>query len=462
MIKIYNTLYGSKEALVLSRKKIKMFVCGPTVYDRIHIGNARTLVAFDIIVRYLRSRGYRILYLVNITDVDDKIIVRAEQEGVSWSVISKKYEKLFHQDMQRLNVAAVNAYPRATDHIPEIVKQVQTLIKKGHAYLISNDGWYFDLSTFPEYGKLSRRTAEQAEDATTRIDSSDRKRNRGDFCLWKLASSDAKEKGEPVWKTALGDGRPGWHIEDTAMTEHFFGPQYDIHGGAVDLKFPHHEAEIAQQEAASGKKPFVKLWMHAGFLLVRGEKMSKSKGNFVTMEEILADHSPDVFRMMVFSHHYRSPLDYRAEVSEQAKKNLNDILSFLAKLDFVSQNSYGARRIDLTKYKDVFFAAMDDDLNSPQAMAALFDLMADAHKDIWSLSKLQAKAIRKFLAEILSMLGFRDIDIKIPSKIAKLARKREISRKNKQFMQADALRKETEALGYSIEDTPLGPLVLPR
>lgn len=462
MLHIYNTLSGGKEPFPKAAKRVKMFVCGPTVYGEPHIGNGRTFMNHDLIVRYLRSRGYKIFYLQNITDVDDKIILRAAEEGVSWKTIARRYEKVYKDNLKVLNITSINKHARATDHIGDIVRQVRTLARKGHAYLIPDDGWYFDLASFPEYGKLSRRTALQAEDAVTRIDASDRKRNRGDFCLWKLAGPDDATKGEPVWKTHLGAGRPGWHIEDTAISEHYFGPQYDIHGGGIDLKFPHHEAEIAQQESASGKKPFVRVWMHSGFLLVDGKKMSKSAGNFLTLSDLLARHSPDAFRMMVLSTHYRSPMDYTEAASQAAAKNLADLRAFLEKLRFVEKNGHGQNIVPLETWKNKFHAAMEDDLNTPEAMAAVFGLMKEVNQGIWKISARDAREARRWLRSTLAMLGFKHIDITIPSKIHRISRRRELSRRNEQFMQSDALRKEAEALGYSIEDTPLGPFALPR
>ena len=328
-MQIYDTLSGKKKELKKPLfKSIKMFVCGPTVYDTPHIGNARTFVTFDILVRYLRSRKFKIFYLQNITDLDDKIINRARENGIIPEQLAKKYEDEFLQTMDQLGVCSVNQYAKATDFIPQIVVQVRKLISKGKAYKIDGDGWYFDISTFPNYGKLSRRTVEQAEDGVSRIDESDKKRNRGDFCLWKFsrALSDAEVKeGEPVFAASIGAGRPGWHIEDTAITESFLGPRYYIHGGAQDLKFPHHEAEIAQQESISGKHPLAKIWMHVGFLKLSGKKMSKSEGNFLTITQLLEKHSPNTFRLLVFSHHYRSPIDYTPSLIKENEKNLSHL-----------------------------------------------------------------------------------------------------------------------------------------
>ena len=459
MVKLYDTLSGKKEKLP-EEPKLRIFVCGPTVYDHPHIGNVRTFVTFDLFVRYLRSQKLNVFYLQNITDIDDKIIDRAGQEGVAWDEIARRYEKIFMADMKRLEVISVDRYARATDFIPEIVKQVRRLIETGHAYLIEGDGWYFDLSTFPDYGKLARRTVTQAEDGTSRIDMSDKKRNRGDFALWKFS-----KEGEPEWETELGRGRPGWHIEDTAITEHFFGPQYDVHGGGMDLKFPHHEAEIAQQESASGLKPFVKIWMHVGFLTVNGEKMSKSLKNYVTLDEVLTKHSPAAFRMMVFMHHYRSPFDYTETLAATAEKNLDSLALFAAKLDRAAQDAGGRRRESkgaVPHLTEEVYAALADDFNTPKALAAVFAYMAALQKKIWNLAPEEAGAIAEGLRELFLTFGIALETPLIPGNISKLAEERELSRTNKQFGQSDALRKEINALGYEIEDTPQGPFLWPQ
>ncbi len=459
MISIFNTLSGVKEPLP-KKKELKLFVCGPTVYDYSHIGHARTYVAFDNIVRYLKSRKIKLFYLQNITDIDDKIIARADERNVSWEKISKDFEKAYYRDMKALGVKSVTKYARASDYIKEIEKQVKTLIKKGYAYEIPWDGWYFDLSKFPEYGKLSHRTIGQATDGVSRIDSSNNKRNTGDFCLWKFS-----REGEPSWKSTLGEGRPGWHIEDTAISETFFGPQYDIHGGAVDLKFPHHEAEIAQQESASGKRPFVKIWMHTGFLLINGEKMSKSLGNFTTIRDFLAKHSAETLRMMIASHHYRSPIDYTENLAEQAKASLKRIRNFLARLGMINKSGAVSAEVKnlISAADQSFETAMEDDFNSPEALASIFNLLNGLEKVIWNLNKSEASLIKKVLVKKMEIFGIPlGKPSKIPSKITELAKKRELFRKSKQFIQSDAIRKELDALGYIIEDTPAGPLVLKK
>ncbi|MDE2001305.1 MAG: cysteine--tRNA ligase [Patescibacteria group bacterium] len=457
MVKIFNTMSGAKEDLP-HKDELHLFVCGPTVYDFSHLGHARTYLAFDIITRYLRSRGKKVEYLQNITDIDDKIIERSKTQKISWKRLARDFEKAYKADMKSLGITAVSIYARATDFIPEIVAQVRTLIAKKNAYEIPGDGWYFDLTTFPDYGKLSHRTAAQANDSMSRIDASDKKRNAGDFCLWKFSKKD-----EPSWKTELGTGRPGWHIEDTAISEKFFGPQYDLHGGAVDLKFPHHEAEIAQQESASGKKPFVRIWMHAGFLLINGEKMSKSLGNFTTIRDFLNRHNADTLRMMIASHHYRSPINYTDELAEQAKASLQRIAHFRARLRLIRKAGTISPLVEngILQAKEKFTKSMDDDFNTPDALAALFELMNSLETSFWNLTRPEARALEAFYEEMLALLGFSAQKApSVPREIAQKAKEREAFRIHKQFIQSDAIRKELDALGYSIEDTPAGPLVL--
>ena len=467
-MKIFDTLTGEKKELVQPAspnasqggpkdRPLNLFVCGPTVYDYPHIGNLRAFLSFDIIVRYLRSRGFSIFYLQNITDIDDKIIQRAKDEAVTWQQVSQKYEDIFRKNLQQLNITSVDQYAKATDFIPQIIEQVQRLIKNGNAYKIDSDGWYFDLTTYPEYGQLARRTVAQAEDGVTRVDNSDKKKNAGDFCLWKFS-----KEGEPSWPSPeLGEGRPGWHIEDTAITEKFFGPQYDIHGGGVDLKFPHHEAERAQQEAASGKKPFVNIWMHGGHLLINGQKMSKSLGNFTILDDLLKKMSADAFRMMLVMHHYRSPIDYTPDVAHAATKTLSDLNALLAKLAIAKGDS-SKKKIDIVAFEKDLAEAMDDDLNTPKALAVIAELTTAVNKQIWNFSEGQAKQITQLLTKTFAAFGITLAPPSIPPEVSKLAQERELSRVNKQFAQSDALRNQIEQLGYVVEDTPAGPLVLPK
>lgn len=464
---LYNTLSETKIPLPWpnrSGKPLRIFVCGPTVWSDPQIGNARTFVFFDMFVRYLRALGVDVLYVQNITDIDDKIINRANEEGVGWEEVARKYEQVFMNNVAQLGITSVTMFARATSYIPEIVKQVEKLVKRKHAYLIEGDGYYFDLKSFPDYGKLSHRTVAQAEDGVSRIDDSKKKRNAGDFCLWKL--SDETNEREPGWKTDLGYGRPGWHIEDTAITEHFFGPQYEIHGGAMDLKFPHHEAELAQQEAASGKKPFVKVWMHGGFLTVNGKRMGKSNNNFITIDDLLAKHSPTAFRMAIFMHHYRSPFDYTEKLMKTAEKNLRDIATFVEKITFAASVKT-AKDLDpvvmeqFTILKQTFAEAMADDMNTPKALGSIFEFINSVQKKIWAINKIDAKSIALEIRAMFAAVGIELATFKIPRKIKAKVKEREALKSSKQFMQSDALRNELLAVGYGIEDTPVGPFVYP-
>ncbi len=296
MMKIYNTMTRKKEEFKpLKENRIKMFVCGPTVYDKSHIGHGRTYISFDVIARYLKYKGYSVFYLQNITDIDDKIIKRADELGVEPLKLAKEFENRYIEDMETLGVENVNFYARAMEHLDEIINQIQTLVDKNFAYETPT-GVYFDEEKFPDFGKLSNRNIEELN--VHRVNPDPTKRNPGDFALWK------KRDENPAWDSPWGKGRPGWHIEDTAISETYFGGHFDIHGGGLDLIFPHHEAEIAQMESATGKKPMVKYWLHTGFLNVSGEKMSKSLGNFITINELLKEYDPQVFRFFVLSTHY--------------------------------------------------------------------------------------------------------------------------------------------------------------
>jgi len=332
---------------------------------------------------------------------------------------------------------------------------VERLIDKGYAYRIDGDGWYFDIAKDPDYGKLSGRTTEQAEDGVSRIDESVNKKNKGDFCLWKFSAED-----EPRWPSALGAGRPGWHIEDTAISEFYFGPQYEIHGGGVDLKFPHHEAEIAQQECASGKKPFVQIWVHTGALLVEGKKMSKSLGNFITIRDFLKKHPAVVLRWLVLSHHYRSPLDYSERARAQATAELENIymLSLQAREE-KKHDTEDPSSIAMAEWKERFNAALDDDLNTPKAIAVIFDMFKD--------KALTAAAKGALIGIFDGVLGLNIdrviIQIEaIPPEMTEKFREYQELRSNKQFIQSDALRKEIEGLGYVVRDTADGSSLTKR
>ena len=489
MIQLYNTLTKTKERLISrNEKKIQMFVCGPTVFDYIHIGNARTFVFFDIVAKYLRSQKYELDYIQNITDIEDKIITRAKENNRESLEYAKEYYEKFKEDIKALGVDSPKYIP-ATEHIEQVVNQVKTLIDKGHAYLIEGDGYYFDLSTFKNYGKLSGRKAQMADDAISRIDENSKKKNKGDFCLWKLSKD-----GEPAWdfKTTkyLGivgvkgtpgsrsseisngsaesgqselslPGRPGWHIEDTAITEHYFGPQYDIHGGGQDLIFPHHEAEITQQESASGKKPFVKYWMHVAFLINKDEKMSKSKGNFMTVHELFKKHSKEVLRFYLLSGFYRSPLEYSEAMLKQSHAAINRISEFIQKLDRVDGRDNREADICLHDTKEKFSVAMDNDFNTPEAFGVVFEMIRTLNPLLIEnkISKKQSEEIISFLKEINSILGIIPAEQrKIPAEIQELVEKREKIRQDKNYEESDKIRTQIHDLGWEVEDTIYGPL----
>ena len=473
MIKLYNSLSGKKEIFKPRLgKQINIFVCGSTVYDQSHLGHARTSLIFDALVKYLRISDYSVFYLQNVTDIDDKIINRAKVENISSKNLARKYEKIYHQAEKDLGIDSVSQYARATDYIPQIINQVKILIKKGCAYFIEGDGYYFDLTSFSRYGQLSKRKALKEDDSLSRIDETINKKNKGDFCLWKLY-----KKGEPFWLTELGKGRPGWHIEDTAISEHFFGSQYDLHGGGLDLKFPHHEAEIAQQESISGKTPMVKIWLHTGMLLIENHKMSKSLGNFITINDFLKSYSKEVLRMYVFSNHYRSPFNYQSHTVNQAAKNIETLSDWSKKLKETKVKDESLDKLRTTKikfsnnilnkkikkYSQQFSDALADDFNTPKAIGIFFKLINESNVLINqdSLVMTNKQELEKFSVLVNSILGIipKIVILKIPSQIKKLVQERELLRQEKKWDEGDEIRLKIEKLGYLVDDTTEGPVV---
>jgi cysteinyl-tRNA synthetase len=452
-MKLYNTLTKKVEEVVpLETGKIKFFVCGPTVYDFVHVGNAKTYVQFDILARTLRQSGFEVFYLQNITDIDDKIITRAKEQNTGWEELRNTYEEAYFQDMKRLNITAVTTYARATDYIANIIRQVQTLLDKGHAYN-TDDGIYFEIATFPEYGKLSGRTEVKEDDAETRIDQSDKKRGWNDFCLWKFS-----KPSEPVWDAPFGNGRPGWHIEDTAITEHHFGPQYDIHGGAVDLIFPHHEAEITQMESASGLTPFVRYWVHTGFLQVNDRRMGKSLGNFYTIRDVIEKgYDPLALRVLMLQAHYRSPINFSWENLDAAHNRLKNYRAFAdLRWNMVKHKTTPVRkenRLDLSKQK--IMEALQNDLQMPQALSVLDALENEIVLNL-AESKHEFEQFLLFIDEIfgLDLLASTDID----DKQYKLIDERDAARQNNDYKKSDELRDKLREQGIAIRDTDQGPI----
>lgn len=445
-IKLYNTLTNRKEEFIpMENGSVRMFVCGPTVYGLSHVGHAKTYTQFDFIARYLRNSGYSVTYAQNITDVDDKIIRRATELGVEPRELASEYEAQYLADMAALHNDSVDTYARAHDHIDDIVTQVQELIRRGHAYQL-DDGWYFDLATFPEYGKLSGRTEVQAEDSVSRIDENTSKRNPGDFALWK-----ARKPGEPYWETPLGPGRPGWHIEDTAITEALFGPQYDLHGGAVDLIFPHHEAEIAQMEAASGKAPLAHYWMHTGLLRTGGAKMSKSAGNFQTIQDTLRDTDYRTLRYAFLSQHYRSSMELNNVTIDNARNARKRVENFSRLVDRSHPDS-GDNVALVGQARVRFFERLDDDFDTPGALAALFDFIREQNRR----EEVPGPAAYAFLTETDELFDAFDLSDRTQHDAeieAQLERRRQL-RQERRFAEADEIRDLLQTRGIVIEDTP--------
>ena len=461
-MKIFNTLSGKKDEFKpLKGKKVNIFVCGSTVYDYSHIGHARTYIIFDAFVKYLRAKGFDVFYLQNVTDIDDKIIARAREKGVSPKDLAMAFEKEYLDCMKQLGVDGVSKYARATDYIKEIISQVQRLQEKGFAYEIEADGIYYNIGKFKNYGKLAGRTVLDAEDSVSRIDYSKDKKNRGDFCLWKFSSG----PDEPSWKAPFGAGRPGWHIEDTAITEKFFGPQYDIHGAARDLIFPHHEAEIAQMEAVSGKSPLAKYWMHGGFLTVNGQKMGKSLGNFILLSDLLKRCPANYLRFFVVKNLWRSPIDYSESVMIEVKSAIDKIEEFLRKIKAVKTvKAPKETGSEIKKLKEGFYLELEDDFNTPKAFAVMFDFINKANilLDKNLISKKQAGDIYKFFQEmnkIFGIINFKKVNKTIPAEVKKLAKERETYRKNKEWQKADEARMQIEKQGFIVQDSENGPVI---
>jgi cysteinyl-tRNA synthetase len=444
-VRVYSTIAKSVELFEpIEGNKVNFFVCGPTVYDYSHLGHAKTYTQFDFIVKYLRWRGYQVFYLQNVTDLDDKIIKRAQEKGVTWKELARQFEQYYQEDMQALHNTAVNQFARATDYIPQIIQQVQALLDKGYAYCTS-DGVYYEIAKFSEYGKLSGRTEIGAEDSVSRIDESTEKRGWNDFCLWK-----ASKPGEPAWESPFGLGRPGWHIEDTAITETVFGPQYDIHGGAIDLIFPHHEAEIAQMEAASGRKPLVRYWLHTGFLNINAQKMSKSLNNFKTIRDVLASYDYRTLRFFFIGSQYRTTVEFNEGVLEQAKSSLNRIDEFVFNLDPNYDDVDDEAAVEELR-KNVT-AEIDDDFNTPRAFAAIFDFIRA--QNARGKSGKRTYALFRELNTFLEFMNFEGDNLE--AEVQALIDQRQAFRAQKDFKKADEIRDKLIGMGIQIYDTKEG------
>ncbi|HWB39143.1 MAG TPA: cysteine--tRNA ligase [Candidatus Saccharimonadales bacterium] len=452
-MKLYNTLTKQVDELTpLEQGKIKLFVCGPTVYDLAQLGNGRTYTTFDVLARTLRLSQLDTFYLQNITDIDDKIIKRAEEKNIDWKELTAQYLEDYMADMQWLGNTSVSEYARATDYIDDIVKQVQGLIDKGYAYTI-DDGVYFEITKFPDYGKLSGRHDVQEDDAQSRIDQSDQKRGWNDFCLWKFS-----KPGEPVWQAPFGAGRPGWHIEDTAITEHFFGPQYDMHGGAIDLIFPHHEAELTQMESLSGKVPFVTTWVHGGFLTVNNKRMGKSMGNFVTIRDVKnRGYDAAALRLLFLQAHYRSPLDFTWESLDAAANRLSGY-NELADLRWQTVADEQAQGMDsFRQTKAELLRCMQDDLDTPSALAVL-SAFSDQAKDSLVSQEDESSLVDllEFVDDLFGLQLAKRPDISNHQK--QLITDREQAREAKDWQMSDEIRDQLKKQGIGLNDTGHGAI----
>ena len=459
---IYNTLTRRKEPFTpLEAGKVSMYVCGMTVYDYCHLGHARVMVAFDVITRYLRERGYDVNYVRNITDIDDKILKRADENGESITALTERMIDAMHEDEARLFVLPPSHEPRATGHIDDIVAMIETLIEKGFAYAADNGDVYYRVRKFADYGKLNNRQLDDMR-AGSRVDVDVHKEDPLDFVLWKAA-----KPGEAHWASPWGNGRPGWHIECSAMSTCCLGDTFDIHGGGPDLTFPHHENEIAQSEAATGKT-YVNTWMHAGAVRVNQEKMSKSLGNFFTIRDVLAEHDPEVVRFLLVASHYRSPINYSVDSLTEARKSLTRLYTALEGIELGDADANGDASGDASAYRERFTQVMDDDFNTPEALAVMFELAREVNRAKQEQPNEAAKLAGelKQLGSVLGLLqqepqtflkgtqqqGMPLSESEIEAKIAQ----RIEAKANKDFAQADAIRDELAALGIILKDSREG------
>ncbi|MDF2867341.1 MAG: cysteinyl-tRNA synthetase [Gammaproteobacteria bacterium] len=455
MLQIYNSLTRQKQLFKPIRPgKVQMYVCGNTVYDYCHIGHARSMLSFDMVYRYLCSKGYEVTYVRNITDIDDKIIQRANQNDESFTAVTERFIKAQNEDADALDILRPNYEPKATEHIDDIINLIQKLMAKGFAYVGTTGDVYYDVSQFKTYGKLSQQAVEKLRTGV-RIEVNEAKDDPLDFVLWKLA-----KPGEPSWQSPWGEGRPGWHIECSAMSMALLGENFDIHGGGGDLIFPHHENEVAQSEAATGCQ-FANVWMHAGLVQVNKEKMSKSLGNFFTIRDVLAKYPAEVIRYLMLSSHYRSPINYSEDTMEQAQAALTRLYTALRGLPRTKQVDADVKNA----WRQQFNAAMDDDFNTPVALAVLFELVRDINRlrDHQPEAAMQMADELRYCAGILGLLqqdpeaylrlGIAQTEIE---PIEQLIAERQQARQLKDWAKADLIRKQLTEMGIDLEDGPQG------
>lgn len=455
MIKLYNSMTRKKEEFKpIEEGKVRMYSCGPTVYNYFHIGNARPFIIFDTLRRFFEYMGYEVKFVQNFTDIDDKMIKRANEEGVTVKELADRFIDEYFKDASALGIKKATVHPRATENIDAIIELISTLEEKGYAYNVDGDV-YFRVKKFAPYGKLSHQPLENLE-AGARIDVGEQKEDPMDFALWK-----AQKEGEPAWQSPWGMGRPGWHIECSAMANKYLGKTIDIHSGGMDLIFPHHENEVAQSEAANGCE-FANYWLHNGYINVDNKKMSKSLGNFFTVRDVTKEFSPEVIRFFMLSAHYRNPINFSHDLLLQAKSGLERIYTCMDNLDFTAKNS--ADTVNdisdkLSIFRQKFIDAMEDDINTADAIAAIFDIVYFANTEISAESGRnaceQALALIKELGGVLGVLNFKKDDT-LDSEIEDMIEQRNIARKAKDFKTADEIRDKLKAMGIILEDTSRG------
>ena len=461
-MRIYNTLTRKKEEFIpIDKNEVKMYSCGPTVYDYFHIGNARPFIIFDTMRRYLEYRGYNVKFVQNFTDIDDKMINRANREGITVKELGERFIDEYFKDASALGIKKATVHPKATENIDAIIDIIKNLEEKGYAYNIDGNV-YFSTKKFREYGKLSKQPLEDLE-AGARIDVNDTKKDAMDFALWK-----AQKEGEPAWESPWGMGRPGWHIECSAMANRFLGKTIDIHSGGQDLIFPHHENEIAQSECANGE-PFANYWMHNGYININNQKMSKSLGNFFTVRDIAEKYDYEVIRFFMLSAHYRNPVNFSDVLMEQSKSAMERVYTCLDNLKFLIDKGEDRAVNDaenelikkIEEYKQKFIDAMDDDLNTADAIAAIFDIVYLANTGLSDNGKNSIEIAEKFynmIRELGSVLGLfnKDSENSLDAEIEEMIAKREEARKAKDFKTADEIRDKLKAMNIILKDTPMG------
>ena len=461
-MKIYNTMTRKKEEFIpLDKNEVKMYSCGPTVYDYFHIGNARPFIIFDTMRRYLEYRGYKVKFVQNFTDIDDKMINRANKEGITVKELGEKFIDEYYKDAEALGIHKASVHPKATENIDAIIEIVKKLVDNGYAYE-SEGSVYFSTKKFDEYGKLSKQPLEYLE-AGARIDVSEHKRDAMDFALWK-----AQKEGEPAWESPWGMGRPGWHIECSAMANKYLGETIDIHSGGQDLIFPHHENEIAQSECAN-KKPFARYWMHNGYININNQKMSKSLGNFFTVRDILKQYDAEVVRFFMLSAHYRNPINFSDLLMEQSKSAIERVYTCIDNLNFLYENGEDRELNDTEKefsekldaFLQKFIDAMDDDLNTADAISVVFDIVYAANTVLSTENKNARSIIKKALdtiAEIGGVLGlFNKTEKKsLDAEIEALIEERNKARSEKNWAKADEIRDKLKQMHIILKDTPMG------